>query len=292
MQGPQALAGVWGRLPVAQSSRRALAAPTARFAPPPSGRFALRATAHRADAFLRCPKSLCRSTIGASVASGPKAARKRGMPQSAACPHAPAHPTPASVASGPKAARNAACRKARHAPHAPRTPCPQALRAAQRPQETRHAAKRGMPPRPSAPHPRKRCERPKGRKKRGMPQSAACPPRPPHPFPQALRAAQRPQETRHAAERGMPPHAPAPLLASVASGPKAARNAACRKAPLSSPNPRTPPQSPHPLNHIRKDGSISGTRILRLFRLHRHGRAGVRRGAVCAYPEGVGCKTA
>ena len=30
---PSRLAGVWGRLPVAQSSRRALAAPTARFAP-------------------------------------------------------------------------------------------------------------------------------------------------------------------------------------------------------------------------------------------------------------------
>ena len=91
---PSRLAGVWGRLPVAQSSRRAPAAPTARFAPSqisafcalsarspcicsrlrvalrcaqqptgltlpsgaPAGRFALCATAHRADASLRCPK--------------------------------------------------------------------------------------------------------------------------------------------------------------------------------------------------------------------------------------------
>ena len=72
---PSRLAGVWGRLPVAQSSRRALAAPTARFAPSQISAFCalsarspcicsrlrvalppLAATAHRADASLRCPK--------------------------------------------------------------------------------------------------------------------------------------------------------------------------------------------------------------------------------------------
>ena len=110
--------------------------------------------------------------------------KKRGMLQSAACPHAPA-PLPASVASG------------------------------RRPQETRQVAKRGMPPRPSfphgasvasgpkaarnatgcktrhaphlpAPHPRKHCERPKGRKKRGKPQRAAFLPQPPRIPPQSL----------------------------------------------------------------------------------------------------------
>ena len=72
---PSRPAGVWGRLPVAQSSRRALAAPTARFAPSKISAFCalsarspcicsrlrvalppLAATAHRADASLRCPK--------------------------------------------------------------------------------------------------------------------------------------------------------------------------------------------------------------------------------------------
>jgi len=69
---PSRLAGVWGRLPVAQSSRRAPAAPTARFAPSQISAFCalsarspcicsrlrvalppLAATAHRADASLR-----------------------------------------------------------------------------------------------------------------------------------------------------------------------------------------------------------------------------------------------
>ena len=85
----------------------------------------------------------------------PKGRKKRGMLQSAACPPRPSAPHGASVASGPKAARNAACRKARHAPHAPRTPPPQALRAAQRPQETRQAAKRRLHPQspPTPAHP-------------------------------------------------------------------------------------------------------------------------------------------
>ena len=48
--------------------------------------------------------------------------------------------------------------------------------------------------------------------------------------------------------RTLPSGAPNPCAAaqkaSVASGPKAARNAACRNAPLSSPNPRTSPPNP------------------------------------------------
>ena len=160
---------------------------------------------------------------------------------------APQIPVPqhkkASVASGPKAARNAASHKTRHAPP-PQRPFPQALRAAQRPQETRHAAKRGMPPTPQRTPPRKRCERPKGRKKRGMPQNAACPSRPsapsrkrcerpkgrkkrgrlqsaacpsrpsaPHPRkrceqPKDRKKRGKPQETRHAAKRRLHPQSP------------------------------------------------------------------------------------
>ena len=87
---------------------------------------------------------------------------------------------------------------------------------------------------------RKRCERPEGRKKRGRLQNAACPHAPAHPTPQALRAAQRPQETRYAAKRGMPlTPPPAPHPASIASGPKAARNEACRKA-RHAPTPQPP----------------------------------------------------
>ena len=57
---PSRLAGVWGRLPVAQSSRRALTAPTARFAPRLRVALsALRPSAYRARALLQCLRSLC-----------------------------------------------------------------------------------------------------------------------------------------------------------------------------------------------------------------------------------------
>ena len=76
VQGDHPPAGVWGRLPVAQSSRWALAAPAARFAPrlqvalAPSG-----PSAHRAHASFRRPKALCRS-IFRERCERPKARRK------------------------------------------------------------------------------------------------------------------------------------------------------------------------------------------------------------------------
>ena len=87
---------------------------------------------------------------------------------------------------------------------------------------------------------RKRCERPKGRKKRGMLQSAACPSRPSASHPASV--ASGPKAARNAAgcKTRHAPHAPAPHPASVASGPKAARNAASRKA-------RHAPHAPAPL---------------------------------------------
>ena len=79
---PCAPAGVWGRVPVAQSSRRALAAPAARFAPhlrvalAPSG-----PSAHRAHASLRCPKPYA-AAFFASVASARRAQETRLSPKS------------------------------------------------------------------------------------------------------------------------------------------------------------------------------------------------------------------
>ena len=76
---PFAPAGVWGRLPVAQSSRWALAAPAARFAPrlqvalAPSG-----PSAHRAHASFRRPKALCRS-IFRERCERPKDARNAAL---------------------------------------------------------------------------------------------------------------------------------------------------------------------------------------------------------------------
>ncbi len=76
VQGDHPPAGAWGRLPVAQSSRWALAAPAARFAPrlqvalAPSG-----PSAHRAHASFRRPKALCRS-IFRERCERPKARRE------------------------------------------------------------------------------------------------------------------------------------------------------------------------------------------------------------------------
>ena len=79
---PCAPAGVWGRVPVAQSSRRALAAPAARSAPhlrvalAPSG-----PSAHRAHASLRCPKPYA-AAFSPSVASARRAQETRLSPKS------------------------------------------------------------------------------------------------------------------------------------------------------------------------------------------------------------------
>ena len=78
---PCAPAGVWGRVPVAQSSRRALARPPLVSLPTCGSLWPLRGpSAHRAHASLRCPKPYA-AAFFTSVASARRAQENAAFPK-------------------------------------------------------------------------------------------------------------------------------------------------------------------------------------------------------------------